>query len=357
MKPLTKTGAVAAVVALALPLTGCVESGRTSGAVDTECPWQPDESIDTTARIAWQPIPNGDLVVKDLGILEACMPNATIKWQQAASGGDVVKYYGSGDIDLGLMGSSPAVIASSEPVMRDADIQVVWIHDVIGTAESLIVRDPAQKTLEDLKGRTIAVPFSSTAHYSLLQAIADAGLDANKDFKIINLDPEKMLGAWQGDEIDAAWVWEPVQSQLLEDGGARILSSEDTAEAGKPTFDLGTASTQFIEQNPDFMEQWARAQDYAVTMIKDDPKAAADSAGVQLNIDPATARKQFEGYVYLNAAEQAGPDYLGGKMAEDMATTAKFLLDQGGIEKAGPVDQYAEHVDDAPAAAAAKADQ
>ena len=91
------------------PLTGCgVESGRSATAsVDSECPWTPDESVTTTARIAYQKIPNADLVVKDLGLLEACMPKAKIKWSNFASGGDVVQAYGANSVDIGLMGSSP----------------------------------------------------------------------------------------------------------------------------------------------------------------------------------------------------------------------------------------------------------
>lgn len=340
-----------AAAALALSLSGCVESGRsnTASSPDADCPWEPDETITTEAHIAWQAIPNGDVVVKDLGLLEACMPNAKISWVQAASGGDVVKYYGSGDVDLGLMGSSPATIASSEPVVEDVDIAVVWIHDVIGDAESLIVKDPAITDIAGLKGGTVAVPFSSTAHYSLLQALAEAGLEPDKDVTVINLDPEKMPAAWQGDQIDAAWVWDPTQSQLLEDGGERILSSADTAEAGRPTYDVGTASREFVDANPEFLDQWAKAQDYAVKMIENDPAAAAESVAVALGIDPADAEKQFAGLTYLTAEEQAGPDYLGGRFATDLFRTAGFLLEQGGIEGVGTEKDYADHVDAEPA--------
>ncbi len=352
---LRQGAAAMATATLAISLAGCVDSdrGAAESAPDSDCPWKPDESVTATARIAWQAIPNGDAVVKDLGLLEDCMPNAKIKWVQAASGGDVVKYYGAGDVDLGLMGSSPATIASSKPVVDDVDLAVVWIHDVIGDAESLIVKDPSITDISGLKGKKIAVPFSSTAHYSLLQALTDAGLDPNKDVEVINLDPEKMPAAWQGDQIDAAWVWDPVQSQLLEDGGERILSSADTAEAGRPTFDVGTASKAFIADNPEFMTQWAKAEDYAVGLIKDDPSKAAESVAVVLGIDPADAEKQFAGLTFLPAAEQAGPDYLGGKMAKDLYTTAGFLLEQGGIQAVGTEADYAEHVDAAPAASVA----
>lgn len=340
--------ASAGIAMLGLVLTGCVESGRTSSptGADTECPWEPDDSVTTTARIAFQKIPNGDLVVKDLGLLEACMPNAKISWSNFASGGDVVQAYGANSVDIGLMGSSPATIALSEPLQLP--ISVVWIHDVIGSAESLVVRDPSITDITGLNGRTIAVPFSSTAHFSLLQALEDAGMDSRKDVKLINLEPEKMPSAWQGGQIDAAWVWDPVLSEL-KNSGEVVLSSADTAEAGKPTYDLGTASNEFVEANPEFMKQWATAQDYAVQMINEEPEEAAQSVAVELGITPDEAVKLFEGYTYLRAAEQASEDALGGKLGQDLLTTAKFLVAQGGIDTANSPETYAAGVDAGPA--------
>ncbi len=354
--PLTRSAAALGAVALSLSLAACGDDSETTAdagtASGTECPFEPDESVTSTARIAWQAIPNGDVVVKDLGLLEACLPNADISWVQAPSGGDVITYYGAGDVDLGLMGSAPATRASSAPTMRDVDLAVIWVHDVIGDAESLIVKDPAVTEVADLAGTTIATPFSSTAHYSLLQALTDAGLDPATDVKVINLDPEKMPAAWQSDQVDAAWVWDPVQSQLLEDGGTRLLSSADTAEAGRPTFDVGTVDRAWAADNEDFLTMWAKVQDHAIGLIQDDPAAAADSVAVALGIDPEAAEAQFAGLGFLPAEEQASADYLGGKLARDLRTTAEFLFEQGEIDAVGPQSQYDEHVDAGPAARA-----
>lgn len=346
----TTTALGATAMGVTLALSGCgVESGRSAtsstSSSDTKCPWEADESVTSTARIAYQKIPNADLVVKDLGILEACMPNAKIKWTNFASGGDVVQAY-LNSVDIGLMGSSPATIALSKPL--ELPISVVWIHDVIGTAESLVVRDKSVKSLEDLKGGTIAVPYGSTAHFSLLQAMQDAGLESGKDMKLINLEPEKMPAAWQGDQIDAAWVWDPVLTELKKTG-AVVLSSADTAEAGKPTYDLGTASNAFVEKNPEFMKQWAKAQDYGVKLIAEDPEKAAESMAVELGVDPEDAQALFEGYEYLPAADQASQDHLGGKMAEDLLTTAKFLMGQGSIDAVSPAATYEAGVNATPA--------
>lgn len=336
---------------LTASLIGCgVESGRTaSDSAERECPWEPDTSVTTEARIAYQNIPNADAIVRDQGILEACLPKARITWTNFASGGDVVQAFGaSGDgLDLGLVGSSPATKALSAPL--DIPVKVIWIHDVIGEAESLIAKDPKVTDLAGLKGSRIAVPFGSTAHYSLLQALADAGIDSAKDVKIINLEPEKMQAAWQRGDIDAAWVWDPVLSTLKEDGHV-ILSSKDTAEQGKPTYDLGIAGTSFLEENPEFVEAWAKAQDWAVKLIADDPGAAAESVAAAIGVDPAQAEAQFAGLEYLPAADQASDTWLGGKLGKDLAATAAFLKEQGGIDAVAPEATYAAGVDAGPAA-------
>lgn len=348
-RKLTSRALLAVAVAGTLALSGCVDSDRSQSGGETvsECPWKADDSIDAEVTIGWQRIPNGDLIVKDRGLLETCMPNATIKWVPYESGADIITAYAGGAVDLALVGNSGATIAMSPP--NNADVRVVWIHDVIGQAESLVAKDPAAKSLEDLKGKTIGVPFGSTAHYSLLQGVLDLGLDPNKDFKIINLEPEGMPATWKSGDIDAAWVWEPTQSQLLKDGGHRILTSEDTAKAGYPTFDLGTADGAFVDDNPEFMAQWATAQDYAVKMISDDPDEAVESIAAVLTISTDDVTKQLEGYTYLPAEDQASADYLGGQMATDLTNTAKFLITQGSIDKALTKDQYGERVDPTPA--------
>lgn len=335
--------------ALAMILSGCVESGRTAGGDDkAACPWEPDKSVRTNARIAWQKIPNGDLVVKDKRLLESCMPNADISWKNFASGGDVVQAFGSDSVDIGLMGSSPTTIALSAPL--NLQVATVWIHDVIGAAESLVAREESVRTIDDLAGKTVGVPFSSTAHYSLLQAIADAGVE---DVKLVNIAPDKMPAAWQGDQIDAAWVWDPVLGKLDADGHI-VMTSEDTAKAGKPTFDLGAARTDFVKKNPEFMKQWAMAQSYAVKQIKDDPEESAVSISIGTGVDPKTVKKQLPGYTYLDASEQASSQYLGGQLGKDLHATAKFLLAQGAIKSVSSPDVYAGGVDAAPAREASR---
>ncbi|WP_278260662.1 glycine betaine ABC transporter substrate-binding protein [Nocardia sp. AG03] len=346
-----KVVATSAALAAVLAVTaGCVESGRgDTGAAAASCPFAADTSVTSTVRLGYQAIPNGDLLVKDRGLLEACLPNAKITWSQFASGADVVQAFGAGSLDIGTLGSSPATKALSAPL--NLPVRVVWIHDVIGTSESLVVKDKSVTTLAGLRGKKVATPFGSTAHYSLLAAIDKAGLTGQVE--LINLQPEAIPGAWQGNQIDAAWVWDPTLSKLTGAGGTVITSSAETAAAGAPTYDVAIADTKFLADNAAFAIAWAKVQNYAVEQLRTQQADAAVSIGAQLGIAPDQVVPQLAGYQYLPASEQAGPRYLGGGFAADLTGTARFLLSQGGVTAVGSEQQYRDGIAVAPAAGAA----
>ena len=120
-------------------------------------------------------MPNGDLVVKNQGWLEQAFPGTQITWTKFESGGDVNTAIIAGSLDLGLAGSSPVTAGLSAPL--NIGYQVPWIFDVIGDAESLVVRnDSGINDISGLTGKKIGTPFASTSHYSLLAALQEAGV-------------------------------------------------------------------------------------------------------------------------------------------------------------------------------------
>lgn len=326
-----------AATTLSFGCTSSEQATQTANAESsTECPWKADDTVTGKVRVGFQILPVGDLVVKDQKILEACLPKAEIEWTQYASGGDVVQAFGSDSVDIGTVGSSPSVKAVSAPL--DLDVRVVWVQDVIGEAEALVAKDPSVATVADLKGATIGVPFSSTAHFSLLAALDAAGLDPARDVKIINLAPEAIIGAWKGDQIDAAYIWDPTLGELVSEG-KKLLSGKEVAEMGSPTFDLSVASVAFLEESPGFLETWTRAQDWAVKLIQEDPSLAAESLAVEMGADISVVETQLAGTTYLTAKEQLD-SYFGGQLGQVMADTAAFLAEQGEIDAPADVAHY-----------------
>ncbi|WP_245601904.1 taurine ABC transporter substrate-binding protein [Hamadaea tsunoensis] len=279
-------------------------------------------------RIGYQLIPNGDLIVKDQGWLEAALPGTKVVWSKFDSGGDVNTAIIAGAIDIGLAGSSPVARGLAAPL--NIPYAVPWIFDVIGDNEALVVK-PGIDSVAALAGKKVATPFASTSHYSLLAALAAAGVPES-GLKIIDLEPPEIQAAWQRGDIDGAYVWTPVLAELRKQGKV-LVTSRDLAGQGKLTADLAVVRKDFLAQYPAAVKTWLRQQDRAVKLTRSDKAAAAASIGKQLNLSPDEAAAQLAELVLLDLSEQAGADYLGkpgapGKLAENLHSAAEFLTAQ-----------------------------
>ena len=343
--------AVAAVLALGLFAAACGHDSKdesSSGSGSEPAAAEAPEKI----TVAYQAIPNGDLVVKHEGWLEEALPDTEIEWKKFDSGGDVNEAVAAGAVDIGLAGSSPV----SRGLSQELAYQVPWIHDVIGAAEALVVRSSKVTTLEDLKGKTVATPFASTSHFSLLAALDDAGVDPSS-VNIIDAAPDEIYAAWTRGDIDGAYVWNPNLAKLESEGGKVLVDSAELSAKGHTTYDLAVVTNEFAEKYPDAVTTWVEQQDKAVELIKSDPAAAAKAIAAELSITEDEAKSQLGDLIFLNASEQVGPDYLGGGLAKNLFASAEFNKELGKIDEVQPESTYTDAVVTTFAEAAAKAEK
>jgi taurine transport system substrate-binding protein len=191
-----------------------------------------------------------------------------IEWRKFGSGSEVIAAMASGDIKLAELGSSPLAIATSQGV----ELEMFMLAQVLGSAESLIARDGSEiETLEDLAGKRVAVPVGSTAHFSLMGALDHAGIEAS-DLTLLNMPPDQIAAAWEQGAIDAAFIWQPVQNQILETG-TRLATSAETAEWGFPTFDAWVVSAEFAAEHAEAVAAFAKTMDEANAAYLADPAA------------------------------------------------------------------------------------
>jgi taurine transport system substrate-binding protein len=337
-----RIGAVGLAAALALTAAACGgdDSSSGDGAAGSGSGSDEASGLPDSITVGYQNIPNGDLVVKQNGWLEEAFgEDVEVEWTLFDSGGSVNEAILGGAVDIGLVGSSPA----SRGLSSGIEYRVPWIHDVIGEAEALVVRGDIG-AVEDLAGATIATPFASTAHYSLLAALDDAGLSAD-DVELVDSEPEDILAAWQQGDIDGAYVWNPVLAELTADGGTTLVTSAELAETGRTTYDLAVVTDEFAEEYPDAVELWVQQQDRAVQLIQDDPDAAAEAVATELNITPEEAADQLDDLVFVGAADQLGDEYLGGGLAENLFATAEFNQSLGEIDSVQDESRYQDAVD------------
>ncbi len=173
----------------------------------------------------------------------------SIEFFKFTSGTEVINAMASGSIDISLNGSSPTAAGYS----RGVDLQVIYIYDNINDAEALVVNDQITAP-QDMKGKTIAVPFGSTTHFHMMFALEQLGLDA-KQVNVIDMSPPDMVAAWERGDIAGGFVWDPALGRM-KDKGHVLLSSGDLSNWGKATFDAMVARKGFTDENPEFTCQW-----------------------------------------------------------------------------------------------------
>lgn len=327
LKPL-----VIALVAAILALAGCAVDGGQA----TNDPEKP------TIRIAYQTFPSGDLIVKNNKWLEEALPDYNIKWIKFDSGADINTAFIAKELDFGAIGSSPVARGLSEPL--NIPYQVAFVLDVAGDNEALVARNGTNiNTIADLRGKKVATPFASTAHYSLLAALNQNGLSPS-DVQLVDLQPPAILAAWERGDIDAAYTWLPTLDQLRTTG-KDLITSKQLAADGKPTLDLGVVSTEFAEANPQVVDTWRRQEARALTLIADDPDAAAKAVSAEIGLTPEETAGQLTQGVFLTPEEIASAEWLGsegtpGNIAVNLESASQFLADQKQIPAAAPLKTF-----------------
>jgi taurine transport system substrate-binding protein len=325
-----KPKALVAVVAAMLALAGC--SVDRSG----------DQAGKPTIRIGYQSFPSGDLIVKNNRWLEEALPNYNIKWTKFDSGADVNTAFIAKELDFGSLGSSPVARGLSAPL--NIPYRVAFVLDVAGDNEALVARNGSGvNTIADLKGKRVGTPFASTAHYSLLAALNQNGLSTN-DVQLVDLQPQAILAAFDRGDIDAGYSWLPTLDQLRKNG-KDLITSRQLAKDGKPTLDLGAVSDEFADAHPDVVDTWRQQEARALTLIHDDPAAAAKVIAAEIGLSPDELAGQLKQGVYLTPEEVASPQWLGsegkpGNIAANLQNASQFLADQKQIPSAASLQTF-----------------
>lgn len=273
-----------------------------------------------------------------------------INWKQFDSGAKVINAMASGDVQIALAGSSP--IAAG--VSRGLPIELFWIAEDIAAAEALVVRDGSGiNAPQDLKGKRLGVPFVSTAHFHTLFALEQFGLDPN-DVSIRNMQPPNIAAAWEREDIDAAFVWDPALGQIKQTGKV-LITSGLLSSWGKATFDGLIAQQAFGRENPEFMCRFITTIAAADAAYRNDPDAFAPGTENAIKIaklvggDDSGVKTVLDLYDFPTLKEQASARWIGGGAggggAKALRSTSEFLRAERKIDKLLP--DYGAVVNDA----------
>ena len=260
-----------------------------------------------------------------------------IDWRRFDSGPAVVSALASGDLQIGNLGSSPLAAAAS----RNVPLVTFIVTAQIKGSEALVVRDGSGiNGPQDLIGKTIATPFVSTSHYSLLGALKHWNLTPQQ-VKVVNLSPAQITAAWKRGDIDGAFTWSPALGEIRKTGKT-LTDAAQVGQWGAPTFEVWVARKDFAEKHPDTVAKFAKVTldafaDYAAH--KD--SWTVDSEPVQkiaklTGSNAADIPELLAGSTFPDAQAQQTDALLKGGTAKAIGETAKFLKEQGKVEAVLP---------------------
>lgn len=294
----------------------------------------------------------GGATVRELELLEKHLPTDgkyegvkyDIQWSSYTSGPPITNKMLADQIDIGLMGDFPATINLIKFQQEAADADTIFIGTLAyspnGAGNAVVVpKDSDAKTLADLKGSTVSVPFGSAAHGMLLKALADAGLDPETDVELISQAPEVGGSSLRTGQIDAHADFVPFGELFPFRGFARKIF--DGAQTGVPTLHGITVRSDFAEEYPEIVVAYLKAVLEANQMFQDDPE------GISAQIEEWSGVEKEVVYMFLGPS---GLQTLDPTIGEVQVSTLKnsivTLTSLGKIEKPVNPDEVVNWIDE-----------
>jgi taurine transport system substrate-binding protein len=306
----------------------------------------PAQAADKVVKVAYQATYSPWIQAMVEGTFEK-RTGYKINWRKFNSGSAVMNAMASGDIDIGVVGSSPLAAATS----RGLDLQLFWIAVDIANAEALMVRDGSGiKEPRDLAGKVIAVPIASTSHYQLMYILEKWGV--SNAVKIINMSPEQSAAAWERGDIDGAFIWGPALSRIKKNAKPLVTAGQ-ICEMGTCTFEGMVATKKFAGANKDFMRMFVTIlnetnEDFIKYPHKWGPNSKPVLSVVRgLGGNGVDAAEEMALYKYPSLAEQNSCQWLGcgneSGAVRTLKSTAEFLKKQGKVDAV--LSNYSQFVD------------
>lgn len=189
----------------------------------------------------------------------------SIQWNYFKGAGPVInEAFANGQVDFAYLGDLAAIIGKSSGVdTRLLAATARGVKHYLG-----VVPGSGIKTLQDLKGKRVAIFRGTATQLSFDAALASQGL-SEKDLKVINLDFSAAVAALAAKQIDATWGSTGITA-LKERGLAELpLSTRDLGGAGNVQAVL-VGSGAFVDAHPELVAKFLAAQQPAVQWLTHD---------------------------------------------------------------------------------------
>jgi NitT/TauT family transport system substrate-binding protein len=196
--------------------------------------------------------------------------------------------------------------------------RVILVVDVSNGADVVVGR-PGMKSMQDLKGRRVAVESGALGALVLSRALTLSDMQAS-DVDVVHLDSNEQPAAFEKGQVDAAVTFDPYRSQLLRAGATTLF---DSTRIPGEIVDLVAVRASALQRQPKAIRTLLAGWFNAIDHVRNQPADAARRMGIRQQ----TSGEQFleaMGLLHIPTREE-NLRMLGGP-APELVVTGRQLL-------------------------------
>lgn len=256
----TTSTLIAASLASLMGVAGCAKKPEQQSTTKQET---------TTLNIGFQKY--GILpIVKAKGELEKTLAaqGIQVKWVEFPAGPQLLEGLNVGSVVLGEAGEAPPIFAQA----ANPNLVYVANQPAAPSAEALIVqKDSPIQSIQDLKGKRIALNKGSNVHYLLLKLLEENNLTLS-DIQPVYLPPSDARAAFEKGAVDAWVIWDPFLAAAEHQIHARVIANGEHLVSNHQFY---LSDRQFAQNHPQVLNTVVTTLNQTTDWVKTHPDDAA----------------------------------------------------------------------------------
>jgi NitT/TauT family transport system substrate-binding protein len=215
------------------------------------------------------------VVMRGKKFYEKYLPkDSEVEFQIGLQGAIIVNNLLAGKQHIGYMGDMPSIVSTTKQDVADVRL-VANLGLAFDQCNAFLVRQDApqfkdaQEAIKWLNGKTVAVPKGSCTDRFAQAVFRKSGIQPKE---YLNQNIEVITSNFRAGKLDAAVMWEPTTSRLVEEGLARLVATGASVQENDGGF-LGMRA-DLIKQRPDVVNGWLNAELDAQLFLADSKNAA-----------------------------------------------------------------------------------
>ncbi len=214
--------------------------------------------------------------------------NSIVRLVEFTSTTQVIRAFRNGTIHVAALTLDEVLLLAQDGV----EVKVILVTD-ISHGGDVILSKPEIKTLNDLKGKKVAVENTALGAYVLMRALQLAGMNLS-DIEIVHSEASEHTEVFSSGEVDAVVSFDPARSRILNSGANSIFDS--TMIPGE-IVDVLVVRNDILKTSSDklgtLFNGWFKALDY----LKNRPEHAAKLMTPRMKLSAEDVLASYDGLI------------------------------------------------------------